>query len=933
VLLPAGPLDAQQTRRVEPILTELLRPASRAEVMGQALFDPLAAPETLPLGGALSLQRIDGSGPLMLGVFARVDGPAGITAIRQAGGAVGSVLGEYVSARIPVDAIDQLAAAPGVVSIEAARALRMDNDSGAHAIGADQLRTLVAGRWEGLTGQGAIVAVYDTGLDFQHEDFIDPDGRTRVLGLWDQTQSGAPPTGFTFGNYCSATSIQTAIDTNGASGCAQRDFHGHGTHVTGTAAGDGSAGSTDPEDYPYAGIAPGADLLIVNGGPGTFFEDRIIDGLTWLRQEGLRLGLPVVVNLSLGGQFGAHDGSRMYERMIDALSGPGFIVVVAAGNAGVNGNTTPVLGGALVHARGIPTGTQTTEFTFEIPPYTPNTDPCNGNRINMSLWYEASDSLTIEVSRPDATSTTQARGQAILDEGDGGRIIIDNGSGGVNAENGDVEAAITVNGCGVSGVPAVGTWRIRVTPTKAGSGMPFDLWIWLATGPQPEGRVGFDNRMVVGSPGNARRSITVGAFVTRLCWLSSASTNQICYTQREELGDLARFSAGGPTRDNRIKPDIVAPGLGVLSSQSGDASISAQRRTPDNEHAAREGTSMATPHVAGAIAVMLSESPSLTPEDVRAAIAASAASDAFTGRTYDILAGAMPSDWWGYGKLDVPAAVLALSDGGPATLLLQAEPALVTDATIGRQGARLSLLKLDFEAQGFESIDVTSVGFDVTGDDPDARVVLLRDNGNGIADEDDAEIGGRNVALTAASRRVVIQPAEMRVAPFTPLTVIVAVELSGSAPNGAGFEATLAPADLHTIGASTGELDRIQGGIAAVASGVAVSTVLQKGGLLSFSQNPVRTREVMFNFERPPTMAAVFTVTGRRVIDLCSGATLACGAAGGPTATPWDLRNDEGTAVAPGVYLVIFSVAGQTFREKLMVLTPGSDPDPQELHQ
>lgn len=901
--------------------------------MRQALVDPLAAPETLPLGGALALQHLDGSATLMLGVFVRTDGPAGIAAIRQAGGDVGAVLGDYVSARIPVDALDVLTASPDIIAVEAARALRMDNDSGAHAIGADQVRTLVDGRWQGVTGRGAIVAVYDTGIDFSHEDFIDPDGKTRLLGLWDQTQSGVPPVGFTFGNYCSPSSIQTAIDTNGTGGCQQVDFHGHGTHVAGTAAGDGSAGSTDPQHYPYAGIAPDAGLLIVNGGPGTFFEDRIIDGLTWLRQEGLRLGMPIVVNLSLGGQFGAHDGSRMYERMIDALSGPGFIVVVAAGNAGVNGNTTPVLSGALIHARGIPTATQATELTFEIPPYTPNTDPCNGNRINMSLWYEPGDSLEVEVIRPDATRASQSRGQASLDEG-AGRIIIDNGSGGVNPENGDVEATITLNGCGSSTVPAAGTWRIRVTPTKPGSGLPFDLWIWLATGPQPEGRIGFDNRMIVGSPGNARRSITAGAFVTRLCWLSISSTNPICYTQKEQLGDLARFSAGGPTRDGRIKPDIAAPGLAVFSSQSGDASISAQRRATDNEHAVREGTSMATPHVAGTIALMLAGSPTLTPEDIRAAIATGASADAFTLRTYDPAPAAMPSDWWGYGKLNVPESLLALSGGGPATLQLAAEPALAAGTTIGRKGTRLSLLKLELEAQGFESIDVTSIGFDVTGDDPAARVVLLRDNGNGIADDNDIELAGSSVALTAATRRVVIQPPDLRIAPFTPLTVLLAVELSGDAPNGAAFEAVLAPEDLHTIGASTGELDRIESGIAAVSSGVALSTVLEGESILSFSQNPVRSDAVTFNFEQPPTLAAVYTVTGRRVIDLCSSdASLACGAAGGPTASSWDLRNNEGERVAPGVYLVIFSVSGQTFREKLMVITPGSDPDPREQQQ
>jgi subtilisin family serine protease len=937
LLASPGILFAQATR-IEPVLNELVRPALRAEILTQALIDPLAAPETLPLGGALALQRVGTSGTTMLGVFVRTGGPAGIAAIQAAGGDVGAVLGDYVSARIPLAAIEQLAASPDIVAIEAARALRMENDSGTYAVGADRLRTLVDGRWEGAIGENAIIGVYDTGLDFEHEDFIDEDGLTRVVGLWDQTQSGDPPTGQKIGNYCSPSDIQMAIQTSGTSGCGQRDFHGHGTHVAGSAAGDGSAGAPSPDDYPFAGVAPGAKLLIVNGGPGVFFEDRIIDGLKWMRDEGRQLGMPVVVNLSLGGQFGAHDGSRLYERMIDSLSGPGFVVVVAAGNAGVNRNTTPVLGGPLIHARGFPTGTQATEFTFEVPMYTPNADACNGNRISMSLWYEALDSLLIELVRPDGTSASQVRGQAVLAEGAAGRIIIDNGSAGPNGENGDIEAAITINGCGTSGVPSAGTWRIRVTPTSTGSGQPWDMWIWQATGPQPEGRTGFDNRLIVGSPGNAHRAITVGAFVTKLCWQSASSANPICYSQQEALGDLARFSGGGPTRDARIKPEIAAPGIGVMSSQSHDGSISTQRLAPDNRHAVREGTSMAAPHVAGAVAIMLSQNGSLTPEEVRAAIAASAVADVFTTRTYDAVSGAAASDWWGHGKLDVPA-LLTLSDGGPATLAVDTEPATSASPVPGGRGTRLPLLRLTLEAQGFESIDVTAIGFDVSGNDAGARLVLLRDDGDGTFDAGDTEVGSAPASLAGTLRRVVIQPASLRVAPFTPLTVFAALELSGQAPNGATFEATLAPAELHTLGTTTGEVDRIEAGVVAVTSGPATTTVLAQDELLSFSQNPVGcwprsnttcADDVIFNFARSPVRAAVYTVTGRRVIDLCATSSLECGGDEGPTFTRWDLRNDNGEPVAPGVYLVIFDVAGQVFREKLMILTPGTDPDPQE---
>jgi subtilisin family serine protease len=340
----------------------------------------MSAPQTQPMGGDLALSRTTPVEEPVLGVFVRVRNAAGLEEIRNLGGEIGSVIEDFATARVPLNALEILSRSPNIVNIEAARALRLDHDSSTRAVHVDELRTLVGDRFIGATGEGAIVGIYDSGLDLTHSDFIDADGRTRVLSLWDQTTPGRPPQGMTYGWYCSADDVQQAVTSNGTAGCPQRDTHGHGTHVTGTAAGDGSASNSSSEMFRYAGVAPNAGLIIVNGGPGVFFENQIIDGLTWMRQEGLRLNRPVVANLSLGGQFGPHDGTRLYERIIDALSGPGFIVVISSGNSGVNMNTTRA-----ASRRERPRTNSSSWFSTTPRPVTPATATSSTSRSGMKV--------------------------------------------------------------------------------------------------------------------------------------------------------------------------------------------------------------------------------------------------------------------------------------------------------------------------------------------------------------------------------------------------------------------------------------------------------------------------------------------------------------------------------------------------------------------
>ncbi|HEY0811070.1 MAG TPA: S8 family serine peptidase, partial [Longimicrobiales bacterium] len=665
--MSSSALSAQQTPYVDPALRALVQTST---------------PENAAVSMGVALRRRTAVDAARIGIFARVRDESAVAVISSVGGTVGTRIGRLLTAEIPLTAVPALTQSTAFEIIEASRTVALTNDSSMKAIRADVVRQQIGGNWTGSAGQGVIVGIYDTGIDYLHEDFITPNRETRVLALWDQTAAvGPPPAGFAFGRLCTREDIQQAINTNETSSCPQTDSNGHGTHVAGSAAGDGSAGGA------YAGVAPLADLMIVKGGNGSFSESNIMDGLRWLERQARALNRPMVVNLSLGGQFGAHDGTRIYEMLLDSVSRPGFIVVVAAVNDGSNGNdknpdgTEPVRNPLLIHGSGQPGAT--VDHTFEILQYTSQPGICN-EFINFSLFYEAQDRLDISVVRPDGSIVTATFGQVVDRESLLGNVRIDNvQSRTPNPSNGAFEADIRVNDCGVTGAaPAVGTWTLRVATVTAGSGKRYHYWMYaqiLGGGAFARGRTNFDNRYVVGSPGTARSAITVGAFATRLCWPSPAKPEgPVCFVTREPIGDIARFSSPGPTRDGRMKPEITAPGMAVASALSRSSSPAANRILPDGVHVINQGTSMAAPHVTGAIAAMLQHQPSLDATTIRGIFAVTAERDAFTSRVYALSPEGQSSDWWGYGKLNVCGAIGALGGGGATAGTVVITPATDT---------------------------------------------------------------------------------------------------------------------------------------------------------------------------------------------------------------------------------------------------------------
>ena len=578
--------------------------------------------------------------------------------------------GAIVSLAAPASALEGLASLDAVEWLRAARSYQLQNDvsTSDNHTGARTENSQFAN-----AGEGVIVAVVDTGIDWTSPDFRNANGTTRLLGIWDQTLVSAsypPPPGFGFGSYYSRAAIDAAL--SGGPGLPTQDGHGHGTHVAGSAAGNGRATGNGIPQGTFAGMAPGADLLVVrvfntNGEfcPGCDLVAAVefIDGVAQAAGE------PWVGNMSLGDDTGgAHDGTSADELAIDAVVRPGRAgtqMAIASGNSGRSDRH--------FHWQGnLPAVAGTTSTSFTLNSLAPNPD-ADTDHVHLDLWYEGADSATVSVVTPGAQTVSAARGAT------SGIVCTTSGAVEVDAtndgdpENGDNQVVILVSdssACAPVVEPATGQWSVRLTTNALGgpTGGPFDVWNQSTT---PRSQVGFGDGWAqltpfnlaksVSVPGTARYALTVGAYVSKTSWINGAGTTTTPGQTSNSVGGLCAFSGIGPTRDGRTKPDLAAPGEWVGSTKSSQIGAAATVMERDNVHLGQfRGTSMATPHVAGAAALLLSLYPHLDAAQVRTALQRTARADLQTG--------GVPNNRFGWGKLRVleaayDAAAMAASLG------------------------------------------------------------------------------------------------------------------------------------------------------------------------------------------------------------------------------------------------------------------------------
>ncbi len=560
-------------------------------------------------------------------------------AVRAAGVRVNSSFPSFVTAQVSARDLEKLVAMSDVTFIDPGSTNYIQNDLSVPETGASLVQGgLINGT--SYKGQGAIVIIYDTGIDWKHKDFrvAGDTTKSRILSIWDQTLTAIPgetvPNGFSYGVEYTKAQIDDEIDGSPTGVVRELDINGHGTHVTGTAAGNGGTFGGQ-----YAGMAPLADIIVVKGGDVSFSESKMIDGVTYAMNKAAAFGKPVVLNWSIGSQSGPHDGTRPYEVAIDAMvAQPGRVVVVSAGNDGDQamhiGSTIP------------PGGTLTT--TFSVPTYTATTGTEN-DVFTFDGWFTGSPSISATVTSPTGITLMKNAGEF----GDGpvitdGTITLANT---ISSWNSLREVWLNVHDAVSTNPPKPGIWTLALTNPGAAS-TTFDGWLYAKkVGSTTVTLVGGGTDKTVGMPATSVGAITAASYVTKWGWPSYLGGNYVYSNSYDSTSRISSFSSRGPTRDGRQKPDITAPGQGITSSLSSMCDTTGQSSwvQPGRKHWLLQGTSMAAPHVTGAAALFLGINPSYTAAQIKTLLQTAANADTYTGT--------VPNYVWGYGKMDVVDAV------------------------------------------------------------------------------------------------------------------------------------------------------------------------------------------------------------------------------------------------------------------------------------
>lgn len=463
-----------------------------------------------------------------------------------------------------------------------------------------------------LTGRNVIFGIADTGIDYTHPVFRFGDGRSRIVAIWDQTAEENEPVGVPFGCLYTQEQINEALlQEDPLSVVPVTDEIGHGTFMAGLAAGN------IMEEEEFTGIAPNAQLLVVKlrqadaCTKGFWFvaeetpaypEDVLVAATDFMIAFAQEQGLPMVLYYGVSSSKGDHNGIGRFANYLDLISlQQGRAVVVPAGNEG----------NAAHHFRSRSyEGILSQDVEVQIA------EVAEG--LYLEFWADAPDLYGIGFVSPNGEVVEKLPTRTSLREVIS--FIFDPTVIYVIYERVEETTGATLIRIFMEN-PVNGIWKIRIFQEEIYGGR-FDLWMPIT--PFIQGEAVFlrpDPDTTVTEPGNAAQSLTISAYAV-------------------ETEGIYLDSSRGFTRNQRIKPDLAAPGVQVRGPIRGGL------------YTARSGTSVAAALSAGIALLLMEYRPDYTGVQIKNYLIRGAKRGA----------GDYPSTEFGWGKIDLYETFVSMQE-------------------------------------------------------------------------------------------------------------------------------------------------------------------------------------------------------------------------------------------------------------------------------
>lgn len=575
-------------------------------------------------------------GRCMVGFLAKAEPGFDAAAAASETVTIGARIGDVVSVRVDAYHLENARAIPGISYIELAGKAKPDLDKVLWTTRADSVHRGINLPMP-YTGRDVLIGITDWGFDYTHPDLYDTLlTQTRIRAAWDQyKQSGPSPSGFPYGTEYDSPSALIAAGSDTAN---IYSYHYHGTHVAGIAGGSG-AGTA------FRGLAFESQFLLA-----TWLIDAaaVIDAYAWMKQIADQDQKRLVVNQSWGLHWiGTLDGNSLLSQAINTLAAEGVVFVNSAGN---NGDVA-------FHIRK-PFANDTLRSRVQFYSYSANPNMWGQS---ISMWGEpgqsfsagflitSNNSTVLSESPWYNTATQPAYLDSFMVEGadtvyfnlaaDAAHPLNGRPHFRLRVKNRSANIKVALKATAPSGV--VHFWNVTELVTGVGNwGQAFQ-----AAG---SGWTAGDTQYSISEPACTEGAISVAAFTSE--YLSPNGTLL--------GGPIASFSSFGPTLDERVKPDVAAPGVSVSSAISSftDASYNPSAlvdfQGTTYPFARLSGTSMSSPAVTGICALLLHADPTLSAQAVKEIIRNTARADQHTG--------VIPpggSLRWGMGKVNAYRAI------------------------------------------------------------------------------------------------------------------------------------------------------------------------------------------------------------------------------------------------------------------------------------